>query len=249
MIILGEPLMLRYTVWRQVGVFCIALCAFFVVAPLQAYEVSPMRIFLQPSRGQTSATIAVNNIRPEALPIEVKILRRIVNDDGTQTFEPADDQFVVFPPQAQIAASQSQAIRIQYLGAVGAESEAYVVQITEVPVNKLDGSGIQFTYNFGVAVYIQPNRPRARLGIESPVIAEGSLRFRVNNNGNDFGFINGQTLEYRVGDKKVSIDRETLTTLVENPMIRPGGSRDFVLPVDGLTDGQAVEVKLLRSDS
>lgn len=241
--------MIRHIGFRHIGMFCIILCTFFIVAPLHAYEVSPMRVFLQPSRGQTSATIAVNNIRPDPLPIEVKILRRIVNPDGTQTFEPADDQFVVFPPQAQIAPTQSQAIRVQYIGAVVAESEAYVVQITEVPVNVLDGSGIQFTYNFGVAVYVQPNRPRTRLTVQDPTISQGRLRFRISNGGNDFGFINGQTLEYRIGDRKVEIDRETLTTLVENPIIPPGGSREFDLPADGTTDGEPVAVKLLSNDS
>ena len=242
-------MMTRYSVLRPMAVLGIVLCALLLVTPLWAYEVSPMRIFLQPSRGQTSATIAVNNIRPDPLPIEVKILRRIVKDDGTQTFEPADNDFVVFPPQAEIAASQSQAIRIQYLGTVAEQSEGYVVQITEVPVNRLDGSGIQFTYNFGVAVYVQPNRPRIRLNVENPVVSQGRLRFRVSNAGNDFGFINGQTLEYKIGGKTVSIDRDTLTTLVENPIIRPGGYRDFDFPVEGATDGQPVQVKLVRAEA
>jgi len=241
--------MLFVGVTRHIRLFIIGVLAFAMAVPALGYEVSPMRIFLVPSRGQATATIAVNNIRADMLPIEVKVLRRIVAPDGSQTFEPADDMFVVFPPQAQIAASQSQAIRIQYIGAVGAQSEAFVVQITEVPVNGLDGSGIQFTYNFGVAVYVQPNRARTKLGVENPVAEDGKLRLSIRNTGNDFGFINGQTLEYQVGDKTMSVDRETLTTLVENPIIPPNSAREFVLPLDGLADGAPVKVKLLRADS
>lgn len=233
---------------RYFGLMCLVFCVFLLATPLYAYEVSPMRLFLQPSRGQTSATIAVNNIRPDTLPIEVTVVRRVIAPDGSQTFEPADDQFVVFPPQAEIAASQSQAIRIQFIGAVGVISEAYVVQIKEVPVNRLEGSGIQFTYNFGVAVYIQPNRPRSRLAINDPIISEGKLRFKVTNSGNDYGFINGQELEYIVGERKFSIDRETLTTLAENPIIPPNASREFAFPIDATIGEGAVAVKLLRAD-
>ncbi len=122
--------------------------------PAQAYEVTPMRLFLQPDRGQSGATISINNVREEALPVEVEVFRRPVAADGEQTFEPADEDFIVFPPQAQIGAGASQAIRIQYVGGLGAVAEAFVVQVTEVPVNRLKRTGIQFTYNFGVAVYI-----------------------------------------------------------------------------------------------
>jgi fimbrial chaperone protein len=213
-----------------------------------AYEVSPMRIFLQPSRGQSSATIAVNNIRTDSLPIEVKVLRRLVNPDGSQTFQPADDKFVIFPPQAQIAAGQSQALRVQYTGDAVTESEAYVIQVTEVPVNRLEQSGIQFTYNFGVAVYVQANRPRARLAIENTRIVEGKLRFKVANSGNDFAFINGQQLEYQIGDEKFRLDRDALTNLVENPIISPNSEREFSLSLDNLIDGTPVKVRLSRAD-
>ena len=95
-----EPARLASTI--KAAILVIVALAMATVA--HAYEVSPMRIFLQPSRGQSSATIAVNNICTDSLPIEVKVLRRLVNPDGSQTFQPADDKFVIFPPQAQIAA-------------------------------------------------------------------------------------------------------------------------------------------------
>lgn len=155
----------------------------------------------------------------------------------------------------QIAASQSQAIRIQYVGELGEVAEAFVVQVTEVPVNKLEGTGIQFTYNFGVAVYVQPPRARARLAVSEVSAADGALRFKVTNSGNDYGFLTGQALEYRIGAARVTLTPDELTTLVSNPIVPPGAARDFAVPLASLPDAGPraasgpVEVRLLRGES
>jgi P pilus assembly chaperone PapD len=229
--------------------------AFALAGAARAYEVTPMRVFLQPDRGQNSATITINNIREEPLPVEIQVFRRVVAANGEQVFEPAEEEFITFPPQVQIPAGQSQAIRIQYVGALGDVAEAFVVQVTEVPVNKLEGTGIQFTYNFGVAVYVQPPRARARLAVSEASAAEGTLRFKVVNSGNDYGFLNGQEFEYRIGAARVTLTPDALASLVSNPIVPPGATREFAFPLDAsLGAGTAaasgpVEVRLLRGES
>lgn len=230
---------------------CVALAgmAVLLAAPGNAYEVSPMRVFLQPSRGQTSTSITVSNTRAEDLMVEVNIFRRHVEPDGSQRFEPADDLFIVFPPQAQIATQRSQAIRVQFIGTLGDASEAYVIQITEVPVNSLDGTGIQFTYNFGVAVYVEPDRAKARIGVKDPVMDNGSLKFSITNSGNAFGFIDDQALEYKIGDTVFKLEQDALNDLFQNPIIPPNSARDFALPLEGIADGTPVTLRLLGDRS
>ena len=220
-----------------------------------AYEVTPMRVFLQPDRGQNSATITINNIREEDLPVEIQVFRRLIAADGEQVFEPADEEFITFPPQVQIPAGQSQAIRFQYIGDLGEVAEAFVVQVTEVPVNKLEGTGIQFTYNFGVAVYVQPPRARARLVAGEAVAADGNLRFKVTNNGNDYGFMTGQVLEYRLGAERITLTPDDMASVISNPIVPPGSAREFIIPLDpSLRSGPSapsgqVEVSLVRGES
>jgi P pilus assembly chaperone PapD len=229
--------------------------AFALAGAVRAYEVTPMRVFLQPDRGQNSATITINNIRTEPLPVEIQVFRRVVAANGEQVLEPAEEEFITFPPQVQIAAGQSQAIRIQYVGTLGEVAEAFVVQVTEVPVNRLEGTGIQFTYNFGVAVYVQPPRARARLAVSEASAAEGTLRFKVANSGNDYGFLTGQVLEYRVGASRVQLTPDELAGLVSNPIVPPGATREFAFPLAATPDAGAaaangpVEVRLLRGES
>lgn len=245
----------EYRLIRRFWLAVAAVIGLMLAGTAQAYEVTPMRVFLQPDRGQNSATITINNIRDEPLPVEIQVFRRVVRSDGEQTFEPAEEEFITFPPQVQIAAGQSQAIRIQYVGALGEVAEAFVVQVTEVPVNKLEGTGIQFTYNFGVAVYVQPPRARARLAVSEVTAAEGSLRFKVANSGNDYGFLTGQALEYNLGSARVTLTPDEVAGLVSNPIVPPGATREFVLPINpslvagaGAASGP-VEVRLLRGES
>jgi P pilus assembly chaperone PapD len=243
----------RLTRWLSITLAIFA--AFALAGAARAYEVTPMRVFLQPDRGQNSATITINNIREEPLPVEIQVFRRVVAANGEQVFEPADEAFITFPPQVQIAAGQSQAIRIQYVGDLGEVAEAFVVQVTEAPVNKLEGTGIQFTYNFGVAVYVQPPRARARLAVSEAVAADGVLRFKVANSGNDYGFLTGQVLEYRVGTARVTLTPDELAGLVSNPIVPPGATREFAFPLASSPDAGTtaangpVEVRLLRGES
>lgn len=241
----------RLALWLVVAMAMV----FALPGAVRAYEVTPMRVFLQPDRGQNSATITINNIREEPLPVEIQVFRRVVAANGEQVFEPAEEEFITFPPQVQIPAGQSQAIRVQYVGALGEVAEAFVVQVTEVPVNKLEGTGIQFTYNFGVAVYVQPPRARARLAVSEATAADGTLRFKVANSGNDYGFLSGQVLEYRVGTARVSLTPDELAGLVSNPIVPPGATREFTLPLASSLDAGPpaasgpVEVRLLRGES
>lgn len=128
-----------------------------------------------------------------------------------------------------------------------------MVQVTEVPVNRLEGTGIQFTYNFGVAVYVQPPRARARLAVSEAGVADGALRFKIANSGNDYGFVTGQALEYRVGAARVTLAPDELAALISNPIVPPGATREFVLPLAGTPAAGApagpAEVRLLRGES
>ena len=240
---------------RWVSIVLAIVTASALTCAAGAYEVTPMRVFLQPDRGQNSATITISNIREEPLPVEIQVFRRVVAADGEQVFEPAEDEFITFPPQVQIAAGQSQAIRIQYVGNLSELAEAFVVQVTEVPVNRLEGTGIQFTYNFGVAVYVQPPRARARLAVSEAMAVDGTLRFKVANSGNDYGFLTGQALQYTVGTARVTLTPDDLANVVSNPIVPPGATREFAFPLGSTleagaaaTDGP-VEVRLLRGES
>lgn len=210
-----------------------------------AYEVSPMRVFLVPASGQSQGTIAINNTREQPLPVEMRVLRRVIAEDGTQSFVPADDDFIIFPPQFQVSAGNSQAVRFQYIGNPQvAESQGYVMQVAEVPVRQPGASGFSVVYNFGVAVYVDPPRASERLTVESAEVREGRLHLRVRNAGNKYGYINDNGLRIDRGGQSLDLSRDQAAERIENPLIPPNFTRTFEFAVPELTAPGTVTVRL-----
>jgi P pilus assembly chaperone PapD len=212
-----------------------------------AYEVEPMRMILDLGAGRTTAVINIRNTREEALPVEIVMKRRIVHADGSQEFVPAEEDFSIFPPLALIQPGQSQAIRISYIGDPAVrDSQAYVAEVQEVPVSREDFTGVVFAYNFGVAVYVRANEAQADISLAEVRETPEGLALRVTNAGTDFAMLGELDLRIRAGGETVRLSPAQVAELVENPIIPPHASRDFLLGIDGLPAG-AVEVSLGRS--
>ena len=193
-----------------------------------AYEVSPMRISLTPANGRNTTTISVNNNEDDPLPIEVQVLRRTVAEDGTQTFEPAEDNFIVFPPQVEIPAQSSQALRVQYIGPAKVdEAQSYVVKVVEVPVSPPGFSGVKFTYDFGVAVYIDPPRATEKLSVISAERIDGGIRLRVRNDGNKYSLITTKRLILTSSGGRLDLSPDELASKIQDPLIPPHFTRQI----------------------
>ncbi len=230
---------------------CALLAAVTLSTAAAAYEVGPLRTFLLPAQGRTSATISVFNTASDDLLFEVKTFRRDVARDGTQTLVPVDGVFTIFPVQARVAPQKTQAVRIQYRGEpVTGDSRSYVVQIAEVPVMKPGFSGVKFAYNFGVAVYVDAPRAKASLQPLTNVSAEsGKLHFSVENTGAAYAFTTNYALQYRTSDgTSATLEPAGLSKVIEDPIIPPHSVRDFDLPVAGLTAGSIRSAELIDRD-
>ena len=236
--------MFRTAMGRVLALLVLGLTAFAAVA-VHAYEVSPMRIFLVPAEGRSQATISINNTRDEPLPVELKIFRRTTAEDGSETMEEADDAFIVFPPQVQVPANASQAIRLQYVGpAELTESTSYLVQVVEVPVSPEGFSGVRFTYNFGVAVYVEPPRAVERISVVSAERSEGRLRLTVRNSGNKHGLLHQHRLLVNAGGQQLDLTADDLANRIENPVLPPNMDRVFNIEMPELAGTGPISAEL-----
>lgn len=230
---------------------CVSFAGLGLTSAAAAYEVGPLRMFLVPSQGRSSATISVNNTGNEDLLFEVKTFRREVARDGSQTLVPVDGVFTIFPLQARVAPQKTQAVRIQYRGdPVTGDSRSYVVQIAEVPVLKPGFSGVKFAYDFGVAVYVDSSKPRAALGPPTNISSRnGRLSFTVENSGNAYAFTTGYALQYKTADGKTeTLEPDDLAKLIADPIIPPHSVRQFDLEIAGLTAAPIRSAELINRD-
>jgi len=226
------------------------LAALFAVAVLvgtepsaYAYEVAPMRVALVPAEGRTNSTITVNNIRDAELPVEIFVKRRVIAEDGTQSFEPAEDDFIVFPPQVAIPAGQSQAFRFEYIGPPPTDAAlGYVIEVAEVPVVPPGFSGVQFAYNFGVAVYIEPPRAFVKLATEAR-IENGQLLLDVTNSGSKYALLSNMELVLVVDGNRQVYDPAMLAELIQNGLVAPGGRISFAMMLEGVPASGSVQAE------
>ncbi|MEA1618483.1 fimbria/pilus periplasmic chaperone [Erythrobacter sp. T5W1-R] len=199
-----------------------------------AYEVTPMRVTLVPAEGRTNSTITVNNIRDTELPVEIIVKRRIIAEDGTQSFVPADEDFIVFPPQIAIAAGKSQAFRFEYIGPPPTDAAVgYVIEVAEVPVVPPGFTGVQFAYNFGVAVYVEPPRAFAKLATKAR-IENGKLLLDVANSGSKYALLTGMELVLLLDGNRRVYGSAALAELIQNGLVPPGGRISFAMTLDNL---------------
>ncbi|RZJ01353.1 MAG: molecular chaperone [Brevundimonas sp.] len=118
--------------WR---VFVVALVLAFGLAPVaSAMRVAPMVAELSTSGAGSVARIEVGNVGSAAMPFETAITRLEMDANGVFSEIPADEDFLVFPPQGVVAVSGQQVVRVQWVGPPITQSRAYYLAVKQIPV-------------------------------------------------------------------------------------------------------------------
>jgi len=147
-----------------------------IAAPLQAASIGVQPLMVEVEPGQSTA-IRVRNASDESTSIETVVVERKIDENGVQSQVPADDAFILLPPQGTIAPQGLQVIRVQPLGATGLkESKSYFVSVQQVPVafkpTERTGAGAHMLvrFAFDVAVHVVPRgaKPKMELVSASP---------------------------------------------------------------------------------
>jgi len=191
-----------------------------MAAEAQAARVTPMSVDLEPQGTRSTARIEVANNEDRQLPMEVRMYRGVIGERGELTLEPADDRFMVFPPQTLIAPNGKQVFRIQYLpdGPL-AQSEVYYAAVSQIPVQlPAEQSRIQVVMRFNVLVNVVPDGTTP-----DPVVAQ----------------IAPVSREVELGpDEKAPADKDARKTRTENGLevrIENKGNRYFPAGRSGWT--------------
>lgn len=234
----APPLGLRF------AVICLALAtAVAGGAPAAAFEVSPIRVDLNAGAGATT-TISIRNSSETPMPIEAFATRRVLTIDGQQSFQPADEDWLLFPPQVIVPAGETRALRAQYLGdPTVAQTQAYVVNIAQVPVEPVEGAQISVVFQFGVAVYVNPPGGVADLEVNSAAVEGEDLVVNVTNTGARYGILSQFELEADGGGGSLSLAGQALAERTDNPLILPGDTRVFRIREAAQIGGGAVTAR------
>ena len=198
-----------------------------------AYQVSPMIYDMTPTGKGASTVIRVNNTNASPITVELQAEKRLFDPAGKESREAADKDFVLFPPQAVIAAGATQAVRIQYVGPTAlTKSETYTITVKQVPV-KLpnDGkSGVQFVFNFSTVANIVPEGAKSLVEVASVEPGAKTLKVTLKNAGNKYANLALSNVELSGGSFKSVVKDEAWRKALGTSWILPGGTRVVELP-------------------
>lgn len=127
--------------------------------PLAASRVSPMIVEMTPTGRGSVGRVELTNDASRNIAYEVQMMRGDISTTGELTLTPADEQFIVFPPQSLIEANSQQVFRVQYVGEEALDSsQIYYLAIRQIPVAFEEGQNqVQVVVNYNVLVNVVPD--------------------------------------------------------------------------------------------
>lgn len=160
---------------RRLGaVTAVVVGGFLAVSSAEAMRVSPMVSELTTSGAGSAARIEVGNIGSSAMPFETVITQIEMDGEGGLTETPADENFLVFPPQGLVPANGRQVVRVQWVGDPKIEtSKAYYLWVRQLPVETTpsqEGGGalqVSVLYTMKALIVVAPPGVQPDVQVES----------------------------------------------------------------------------------
>lgn len=161
--------------------FFLLICSF----SCYAFEVQPMIAELKTSGSSSKLTYQVSNPDDKPTPLEVVIYKRDFNEGGQEVLIPAEQDFMLFPPQIEIPARGTQVFRAQYIGNSLEESTSYRIVFKQLPIAETDESSkISMLFHFATLVFVSPERSQAILAQSLDCNSTARCQLNIENTGN-----------------------------------------------------------------
>ena len=142
-------------------ILCLALVVSAVAFPVRAVasRVTPMIVDMEPTGRNSIARIELTNDADKDIAYEVQMMSGEISPRGELSLTPADEQFIIFPPQAIVEGRSQQVFRVQYVGEDALDqSKIYYLSIKQIPVAFQPGQNqVQVVVNFNVLINVVPN--------------------------------------------------------------------------------------------
>lgn len=255
---------------QTVGLLVAGWLAFFPVVA-EASRVTPMIVELKPTGRDAVARIELTNDAEWDIPYEVQMMRGDISPDGELALTPADEDFIVFPPQAIVEKRSQQVFRVQYVGEDALEeSQIFYLSVKQIPVAFEEGeNAVQVVINYNVLVNVVPDGSTPVADIRSvayverevsvdglseedipdPVPTENGILIDVGNVGSRY-FFAGRS-NWSISAKKMngeafnlSLDGDEMSQFIGAGVVGPGKNRIFFVPTEEALDTASLQVSI-----
>ncbi len=204
-----------------------------------ALQMNPLSLTLKPSGGGAKQSVTVSNTANEPIAVQFSVMtRQQVNNKEIR--KPADNDFMIYPPQMIIPPRSTQKVRVEWLGSGQLPREKAYRLIAEqvyVSLDKEKQTGVKMLMTLVGALYVQPNGMKSDLKVTTVKRHGNQLAVTVANSGNRHRLMKYATLNLRNGGQTLSLKGKQLIGLDGNNVLG-GATKRFMVPLPkGFRDG------------
>lgn len=220
------------------------------VATLMAHTVQPMRFELRPSGSEAQTTLTVDNTRSFPITLEVFAYQVALDDDAAEVLTPADDDFLIFPPQMLIDAGKMQSIRVQYIGDPDIkQSKTYRVVVSQIPVD-MSGQqepGVAVAVNFSTLANVVPLGAKPDIALRGAAPGpDGALAVTIENEGAAYARLLASRWTLTNGSRTQTFEGDVVNDWLAGAsnLILPGAKREVTVPLPDGFDAAGTDVSI-----
>ncbi len=155
-----------------------------------AQRVQPMVFELEPIGAKASASLRVENTLQNPMTVEIIPTKITMDEYGNETLVPADDDFLIYPPQTLIEKGKTQVVRVKYIGDPTIKtSHAYRVSVKQLPVDLKESghTGVGMVINFNTLLNVTPSDAESDIEVTEISPGDGERwNIAIENSGDRF---------------------------------------------------------------
>ena len=229
----------RATWVRALGALAM-IGALFAATPAEAFRFTPIVQDFKPSGREAVKNFTVTNTTPGRLAVEIRMARRSIAPDGTETLTPEDKDFIVFPSQVALEPGKTQTVQVRWVGAPDPKAElSYRIIAEQLPVEldktRQDVASIRLLIKYEGSVYVVPKGVKSEIqleGLRRVTGKDGKAQLEVSlaNRGSAHGIVRAPKLALTDSQGgHLTLSGEAVKGL-DNVNILAGGMRHVLLP-------------------
>lgn len=194
-----------------------------------ALQMEPLSLVLKPRGAGANQVFSV--INESNKPIAVQFTMTTRQQKGAKEVRlPADDQFMIYPPQTIIPAKTAQKVRVQWLGDTNLQQEQAFRLIAEQVHVSLDKepTGVTMLMKLVGALYVQPSKTQSNVRVSAVKPHGDKLSVTVANSGTRHQLLNQAILNLKHGNQVITLKGDQLLGM-EGKNVLAKSTQQFVI--------------------
>jgi fimbrial chaperone protein len=213
------------------------------IQPSFAFKISPISRTFTPIGTEATQSYELTSDRDEPEAIQMSVVKREMDIDGKENYTPADDDFLIYPPQIILKPNTKQTVQVTWVGDSNPTKELnYRLVSEQVPINLTKpevGKPTKITAKVNIllrymgSLYVRPENVEPKLVLEGVTVQKEKdkpvIAITFDNQGSARATLTNFKLDLTSGGKTVALTTEQLKDIT-NQNILANHKRRFVIP-------------------